>query len=82
MEGQYRIDSLFAFIVVDDDGTEGVPALASPMGPIAMMGADLARVKSLEPHAQAYANASGKTVSLVHFSVRTLEKEIKPQGGP
>lgn len=80
MDGQLRIDSLFAFIVVDDDGTEGVPALSTPLGPMPMMGADLARVKSLEPIAQAWAQANGKSVSLVHFSRRTVQKVYQPDG--
>lgn len=80
MDGQLRIDSLFAFIVVDDDGSEGVPGINSPMGPIPMMGADLARVKSLEPFAQDFANQTGKTVTLVHFSVRTEQKTYTREG--
>lgn len=76
MDGQERILSIFAFIVTDDDGTEGVPALSSGMP---LVGADLARVASLRPFAQMAADAYGKPVTLAHFSVRTDQEVIQPR---
>ena len=75
MEGQERILSIFAFIVVDDDGTEGVPAING----LPMMGADLARVAALRPFAQAAADEMGKPVTLAHFSVRTDQEVLTPR---
>ena len=79
MDGQMRIDSLFAFIVVDDDLTEGVPALdVEGIGLMPMMGADLAMVDVLRPHARAWAAHHGKPVALVHFSRRTVQETYQP----
>jgi hypothetical protein len=80
MDGQLRIDSLWAFTIVDDDGTEGVPAIDSPYGPMPMVGADLAMVAKLRPTAQYIATQLGKPVSLVHFSVRTVQETYQPDG--
>lgn len=80
MDGQVRIDSLFAFVVVDDDGTEGVPAIESDGVAYPLMGADLAMVEILKPHARALAKMQGKPVSLVHFSRRTIQETYRPDG--
>lgn len=80
MDGQARIDSVFAFVVVDDDGTEGVPAIESDGVAYPLMGADLAMVEILKPHARALAKQTGKPVALVHFSRRTLQEIYQPDG--
>jgi hypothetical protein len=77
VKGQLRIDTLFAFIVVDDDGTEGVPAMLVPPGvfPTAtmlpFMGADPARVEALRKQVMTDPLLKGKTITLAQFSVRT-----------
>ena len=69
MKGQERIDEMFAFIVVDTDGTEGVPAIQTPTGAMPLMGADMARVESIRPFAEGMAKC-GLKVTLAKFSVR------------
>lgn len=78
MKGQLRITTMYAFIVVDDDGTEGVPAMLAPSGTFAnfpmllpLMGADLDRVNSLREYVQTDPALKGKTITLAKFSVRT-----------
>lgn len=78
MNGQERISSLFAFIIVDDDGTEGVPALSNGMP---LIGADLARVAALRPYAEEAARVYGKPVTLARFSVRVDQEVITPGTG-
>lgn len=79
MRGQVRIDSLFAFVVVDDDGSEGVPAFPGPGGVLMpMMGADLARMDLLEPMAQLLATTLNKQVTLCRFLTRDELKVIDP----
>lgn len=79
MDGQFNIDRLFAVIVRDDDGTEGVAAMITPGGQMPMVGADLARLESLLiPVAQMIADASGKTLSVCVFSHREEYKLIEP----
>lgn len=76
-----RIDSVFVFIVVDADMTEGVPTLDVPgLGPMPMMGADLAMVERMRPYARAWAKENGMPVALVHFSRRTLQETYQPDG--
>ncbi len=79
MKGQLRIEKMYAFIVVDDDGSEGVPAFQGPDGMVLpMTGADLARVESLRPIAQNFANRSGKSVKLCVFENRIDQEVIVP----
>jgi hypothetical protein len=72
MKGQQRIDQCFAFIVLDDDGTEGVPAFYEPtLGVLLpMMGADLARVENLRPLAESDPGLRGKRITIAKFSHR------------
>jgi hypothetical protein len=78
MKGQLNIETIFAFVLRDDDGTEGIPAtLVGPMQ-MPLVGADMDRVASLEPIAQQLANASGKTIELVQFTTREHLKTIEP----
>lgn len=78
MKGQLNIEALYAFIIRDDDGTEGLIGTMTPTGWIPLVGADLQRAASLERIAQRTADASGKCVTLAHFSVREDVKEIAP----
>lgn len=79
MNGQVRIDSLWAFTAIDKDGTEGVcAATIGDLGVVPLVGADLARIKALRPYAQVVATATGRPVVLSHFSVRTDQETIQP----
>lgn len=81
MDGQEKILSLYAFVVIDDDGTEGVPAVEiEGVGALPMIGADLSMVKMFKPHARAWAKMNGKAVTLVHFSTRTAQETYEPSG--
>lgn len=70
MNGQLRIDNIWAYICLDDDNTEGIAGWYSPDGPIPMIGADEARIKSLRPLAEELARSMGKKITLCRFSVR------------
>ncbi len=78
MKGQLRIDQMFAFIVVDDDGTEGIPAFLAPGGTaMPMVGADMARVESLRPIARRMARELKKPVTLCKFTTREILEVIE-----
>ena len=64
-----KIDAMWAFVSVDQDGNEGVCAFQSGMGPMPMVAADGARVDSLRPIARSLTR-SGLTIKLVKFSKR------------
>lgn len=77
MKGPLRIAEVFAFIVVDDDGTEGVPAMLDVSGVIAarpvllpLMGADLARMGSLRRYVETDPIFLGKRITLCKFTHR------------
>jgi len=66
-----RIDSLYAFVAEDsgpDD--EGIVGAQTSGGWMPLVGADMARVKSLRPLAEAIARQTGKTIKLLHFETR------------
>jgi hypothetical protein len=75
-----RIDQVWVFVSVDDDGNEGV--CAAPMlgmGVVPLIAADEARLASLLPVAQRIATMSGKTVKLVKLSTREELQVIQPE---
>ncbi len=82
MKGQLRIGTLYAFIVVDKDGTEGVPAFLSGPMQVPMMGADVTKVAQLLPIAAQIAAGHRKSVEVVHFGDRRHVDWVDPPGGP
>lgn len=82
MDGQLRIDEMYAFIVVDPrDGTEGVIGIRGPDGWLPMVGADLARIEALRPIAQQQATHFGTSVTLAVFSERRDVETLDPERG-
>ncbi len=81
-----RINELWAFVAEDtgpDD--EGVIATSVPMGGgrvahLPLVGADAKRMVSLKGEAQAFADAMGKPVKLLMFSVRHEVETLMPHG--
>lgn len=77
MQGQLRIDSVFVFIVLDEDGTEGVPAFLAPNGMLLpMVAADQARLDQLLPIARDMAALRQVPIHLCRFSTRELLETI------
>jgi hypothetical protein len=74
-----RIDHIWAFLSVDEDG-EGVCAapLAPGMLTVPMIAADEARLNSLKPLARKMAPVFGKIVKLVKFTTREEIEEYQP----
>lgn len=79
MNGQLRIDQMYAFVMVDDDGTEGVLGFTSPNGrAMPLVGADMARIDSIRPYVQEIATLTGKPTILRHFTTATDVETIQP----
>lgn len=75
-----RIDRVFAFVMIDQDGNEGVPAVSMPSGLVMpLMGADLERVESLRPLAEMFASKTGSTITLCVFGDRREVEIIRPE---
>lgn len=75
---QLRIDSIYAYTVIDRDGTEGIISWSSPVGQMPLVGADRERMASLRPIAQQVATQMGLPVSMAHFSQRTVLEVLEP----
>lgn len=87
MRGKLRIEEIYAFVVVDKDGTEGIIGHIDPFTGSSrpMIGADQARIESLLPEAQLLADQFGVSVSLLRFSTRSVDRVLTPskkKGGP
>jgi hypothetical protein len=71
---------MFCFAICDrDEDDEGVPAFQSPLGPMPLVGADIARVHSLMPVAQQMADESGKPLRIYKFTRREQIGEVTPR---
>jgi hypothetical protein len=81
VNGQERIDELYAFIVVDDDGTEGVPAFRAENMVMPLMGADMGRMGDYREIAGRIANEYGRKVTLCKFTNRETVEEVEPDAG-
>jgi acyl-coenzyme A thioesterase PaaI-like protein len=75
-----RIETMYAFVSVDEMGDEGVIAFYDPAQDVwmPMVGADLAMIEYLRPKAEMTASATGRPVRLCHFTTRTEVEEITP----
>lgn len=72
-----KITEMFAFIAEDGrPDNEGV--IAQKIGDtwMPMIGADMARIDDIRPHAQALARQFGMKIKLVKFTTRTDVEEI------
>lgn len=81
-----KITEMYAFVVVEADGGEGVPAFAAPNGlMMPLMGADLERIDDLTPVAQGIANATGRPMKILKFTGmeqigHVTPKPVEPRG--
>lgn len=65
-----NIDQMYAFVVEEAPGDEGIPAICKDGNWYPMVGADWKRVESLRPYAESTARKTGKTVKLLRFTCR------------
>ena len=74
-----KITEMFAFIAEDQDqDDEGVTACNVGGVWMPLVGADMARIDSLRPAAQAIASITGKRVKLVRFTQRQEVEILSP----
>jgi len=75
-----KIEQMYAF-VCEDSGPEdeGIIGMQTGMGWMPLVGADMARVKSLRPIAETIARSSGKPVKLLRFTTREEIEIIRAQ---
>lgn len=74
-----RIDAIWAFVSVDDNGNEGLCGTTLPgLGVTPLIAADSVRLAALIPMAQRVATMSGKRVRLIKLSTREEVRVIEP----
>lgn len=75
----FHIDAVHAFVMVGDDGDEGIPAFLTTEGVMMpLIAADLVRLERLRPMAAQIGRAAGKPVTLVRFHQRQDLEVIRP----
>jgi hypothetical protein len=68
---------LYAWIVTESDGGEGVAAFTLPgIGTMPLVGADMERIASLREWAEKIRKETGFPVRLVHFGTRDVIEEL------
>lgn len=72
------IEEMFAFVVLEKPGEEGVPAFRDGSVWVPLIGADWSRVESLRPLAKEMARKLGKPLTLCKFTVREDVEVIEP----
>jgi hypothetical protein len=82
VNGLPKIEKVHVWIVVDDDGTEGIPAVNMPgLGTVPMMCGDQpGAVEAFEAMAQRAVAQIGKDVHHYVFDSRYLIKTVHPDG--
>jgi hypothetical protein len=74
-----RIDAIWAFVSVGEDGNEGVCAYPmGDLGPVPMIAADETRLKDLIPMAEHLASITHMTIKLIRLSTREDVRVIRP----
>jgi len=72
------IDALYAWVCTEPDGGEGVIGADIGLGGVEpLVGADMDRIKSLRPYAEALRSMTGYPVRLVRFGSRE-DLEVLP----
>lgn len=76
----HRVQTFYAVLTIDPNGDESVPAFLDRSTNMMMplVGSDLARVESLKNAAQNIASITGRTLTLVQFSVREDLQSFTP----
>lgn len=62
-----KIERMYAFVVTDDDGSEGIISMQFGATHMPLVGADMDRMTSLWPHAQRIGKMARKEVRLMLF---------------
>ena len=74
-----QVTELFAFVMIDEDGDEAVPAFHDGTTWLPMIGADMARVASLIPIAKKMVQRfPDRPIRILKFTVPEQIGEVKP----
>jgi hypothetical protein len=83
MKGQLRIHQMFAFTIIDEDGTEGVIGALDASGMWRpFVGADMRRVEDLKEIARTFPAFAGLKITILRFGGREEIGTIDRTGEP
>jgi hypothetical protein len=83
MTKPHRIERLYAWIVTDASGEDGIPAIHGPNGAaLPMVGSDKTRIESFRPLAEDLARREGFPLRLVQFTGMVVLETYLPGGKP
>lgn len=74
----FQVSEVYAFLAVDGEGAEGVPATQLGDMLMPLVAADRARLDDLRPIAQHLASAYGFPITVARFTVREDIETIQP----
>jgi hypothetical protein len=77
-----RIEEMYAFVMTDDDGTEGIIGMNDGLQWHPLVGGDMARVESLIPLVRGMCEGINKQIRILKFSHREQIGELNPKEGP
>lgn len=66
----FRIEELWAFLAIHEDGDEGLVGVATPMGMAPAVAADREAMHMLKPQMREIARATGMEIKLVRLHTR------------
>lgn len=76
-----KITEMWAYVMAEEDGGDGVPAFSNRGMMFPLMGSDLSRAESLLPIAQSFADTFGRPLRILKFTHMEQVGFVIPQGG-
>ena len=71
-----KIDNIYAWIITEEDGSEGIPAVSIKGLMMPLIGADQARIESFRERAQQIAAIKNLPLKLVNFRGYIVLEEV------
>jgi hypothetical protein len=78
MDEVKRVDTIYAYICIDDDGNETLPAVYMD-GVLSPIVGTVSTLASMHDVAQVVANKTRKTLRLYHFQNREMVATVTPE---
>jgi len=82
MPKPHHIERLYAWIVTDATGEDGIPAVDLNGAPMPLVGSDKARIESFRPVAERFAKVEGFPVRLVEFTGAVVLETLPGRADP
>ena len=74
----FKLNEMYAFVSVNEEGNEGILGMPSPHGVLPMFTADKKNLPKLMEGAQLFANSMDRKITVLKFSGREEVETIEP----